>query len=131
MDYYERIPASTVEMAESREISYEIGGQLGGAGRCRRVRGPDHSDRGECGRIQCTPEDPIVRLRSLALFGVGYVLGTKAGRERYGQIVAAAQTASKRLEEYSGNLDSFGEKLDGFSSTFYRVRSRLRDYGAG
>jgi hypothetical protein len=35
------------------------------------------------------------------MFGAGYVLGTKAGRERYAQIVTAAQRASKRLEEYS------------------------------
>jgi hypothetical protein len=35
------------------------------------------------------------------MFGAGYVLGTKAGRERYAQIVTVAGTASKRLEEYS------------------------------
>jgi hypothetical protein len=35
------------------------------------------------------------------MFGAGYVLGTKAGRERYAQIVTAAGRASKRLEEYS------------------------------
>lgn len=38
-----------------------------------------------------------MRLRSLALFGVGYVLGTRAGRERYAQIVAAAGQAAERL----------------------------------
>lgn len=42
-----------------------------------------------------------MKLTSLALFGAGYVLGTRAGRERYEQIVAAARQASKRLEEYS------------------------------
>lgn len=40
-------------------------------------------------------------LVSIAIFGAGYVLGTKAGRERYEQIVKAAQNASQRLEEYS------------------------------
>ena len=40
-----------------------------------------------------------MKLRSLALFGVGYVLGAKAGRERYAQIVEAVQTASQRLDE--------------------------------
>jgi hypothetical protein len=34
------------------------------------------------------------------MFGAGYVLGAKAGRERYQQIVAAAQTAAQRLEKY-------------------------------
>jgi len=40
-----------------------------------------------------------MKLRSLALFGAGYVLGTKAGRERYAQIVEAAQKASQRFDE--------------------------------
>ena len=42
-----------------------------------------------------------MRLRSLAAFALGYVLGSKAGRERYGQIIAAAKRASERLEDYS------------------------------
>jgi len=42
-----------------------------------------------------------VKLTTLAVFGAGYVIGTKAGRERYAQIVAVAEKASKRLEEYS------------------------------
>jgi hypothetical protein len=42
-----------------------------------------------------------VRLRTLAAFGVGYVLGTRAGHERYAQIVALAQRTSRRLEDYS------------------------------
>ena len=31
--------------------------------------------------------------------GIGYMLGTKAGRERYGQILAAAKRAPLRLDE--------------------------------
>jgi hypothetical protein len=42
-----------------------------------------------------------VRLTTLLMFGAGYVIGTKAGHERYEQIVAVAARASKRLEEYS------------------------------
>ena len=42
-----------------------------------------------------------MRLTTLAVFGAGYVLGTRAGRERYAQIIAAAGNASKRLEAYS------------------------------
>jgi hypothetical protein len=42
-----------------------------------------------------------VRLPTLLMFGAGYVLGTRAGRERYAQIIAAADSASKRLEAYS------------------------------
>jgi hypothetical protein len=42
-----------------------------------------------------------VTLTKAAIFAVGYVLGTKAGRERYAQIVAVAGRASERLEEFS------------------------------
>jgi hypothetical protein len=35
---------------------------------------------------------------AVAAFGLGYVLGSRAGRERYEQIIAAAQKASERLE---------------------------------
>ena len=38
-------------------------------------------------------------IKSAVVFGVGYVLGTKAGRERYAQIRAVAQTAAARLEQ--------------------------------
>jgi hypothetical protein len=38
-----------------------------------------------------------MRLRSLVVFGAGYVLGTRAGRERYAQIAAAAGKAAERL----------------------------------
>jgi hypothetical protein len=64
----------------------------------------------------------------LAVFGVGYVLGTRAGRERYEQIVGAAQNASKRLEEYSGKLESVSGKIDGFSGGLDGIKARLRDY---
>ena len=41
-----------------------------------------------------------MKIVTAAVFGIGYVLGTKAGRERYAQIVAAASKASERLEAY-------------------------------
>ena len=40
-------------------------------------------------------------LTKVAIFAVGYVVGTKAGHERYAQIVDIAGRASQRLEEYS------------------------------
>ena len=42
-----------------------------------------------------------MRLPTLLMFGAGYVLGTRAGRERYAQIIAAADSVSQRLEAYS------------------------------
>ena len=42
-----------------------------------------------------------MKLTSLVLFGAGYVLGTKAGRERYEQIAALARTAATSFEQKS------------------------------
>ena len=42
-----------------------------------------------------------MKLTSLVLFGAGYVLGTKAGRERYEQIAALAKTAATNFEHKS------------------------------
>jgi hypothetical protein len=42
-----------------------------------------------------------VRLATVLVFGAGYVMGTRAGEERYAQIAAVAERASKRLEDYS------------------------------
>jgi len=42
-----------------------------------------------------------VKLTSVALFAAGYVIGAKAGRERYAQIIDGAARASQRLEEFS------------------------------
>lgn len=49
-----------------------------------------------------------MKLAKVVVFGIGYLLGTKAGRERYAQIVAAAQRASQRLETY-GSGGSFAK----------------------
>ena len=40
-------------------------------------------------------------LSKLVIFGAGYVLGSKAGRERYDQIMAFAQRAARQLDEYT------------------------------
>jgi hypothetical protein len=42
-----------------------------------------------------------VTLTKAALFAAGYVLGARAGRERYAQILEVAARASERLEELS------------------------------
>jgi hypothetical protein len=42
-----------------------------------------------------------VKLTGVAVFAVGYVVGAKAGRERYAQIVDRVASASRRLEEFS------------------------------
>ena len=42
-----------------------------------------------------------MKLTKAVIFAAGYVLGAKAGRERYAQIVAVIEEASQRLEEFS------------------------------
>jgi hypothetical protein len=42
-----------------------------------------------------------VTLTKAVIFAAGYILGARAGRERYEQIVAIAEEASQRLERFS------------------------------
>ena len=42
-----------------------------------------------------------MKLTTVAVFAAGYVLGTKAGRERYAQIIDVVDRASQRLEAFS------------------------------
>ena len=42
-----------------------------------------------------------MKLTGVAVFAVGYVVGAKAGRERYAQIVDGMARASQRLDEFS------------------------------
>ncbi len=42
-----------------------------------------------------------MKLTKVALFAAGYVIGAKAGDERYAQIVNGVAKASQRLEEFS------------------------------
>jgi hypothetical protein len=51
-----------------------------------------------------------VRARTVLAFGVGFVLGSRAGRERYEQMVAAAQRARPRLDEYSRWLEQYSNR---------------------
>jgi hypothetical protein len=49
-----------------------------------------------------------VTLAKVAIFAVGYLVGAKAGRERYEQIVEVAGRASQRLEEFSSRQAAAG-----------------------
>jgi hypothetical protein len=66
-----------------------------------------------------------VKLTSIALFGAGYVLGTRAGRERYAQIVQLAQKASERLDSYDHNGGKPSERLAQY------IRTAVSDTGRG
>jgi hypothetical protein len=62
-------------------------------------------------------------LSKLIVFGAGYILGSKAGRERYNQIAAIARQAARRLEGY--------EARNQFSAdnSWSRFRSGARSSG--
>ncbi len=52
-----------------------------------------------------------MKLSELTVFAVGYVVGAKAGRERYAQILEGLARASKSLEEFSERRPPRGAQL--------------------
>jgi hypothetical protein len=52
-----------------------------------------------------------MRLTTLGAVGVAYILGARAGRERYEQIRALAQNAAERMESYGAD-GSLASRLD-------------------
>jgi hypothetical protein len=55
-----------------------------------------------------------MKLVTVAVFGVGYVLGSKAGRERYEQIRGLAQAGLKSFEnsDVRQRLESYRARLE-------------------
>jgi hypothetical protein len=51
-----------------------------------------------------------VKLTKVTLFAAGYVIGAKAGRERYAQIIGGVAKASQRLEEFSSRRPPRGRE---------------------
>jgi hypothetical protein len=60
-----------------------------------------------------------MKLATLTVFGAGYVLGSKAGRQRYEQIMDMARRASQGLEDsraqerlqvYAARLEAYGRE---------------------
>lgn len=52
-----------------------------------------------------------MKLTTLAALGIGYVLGARAGKDRYEQIRILAQSAAKRMESYGAN-GSLASRVD-------------------
>jgi hypothetical protein len=72
-----------------------------------------------------------MKLTTLAVFGVGYVLGSRAGRERYEQIRSlargatgqfAASDARRRLEDYGARLEAYAAQSRAAQSQATRPR---------
>ena len=59
-----------------------------------------------------------MKLVTVAIFGIGYVLGAKAGRERYEQIRKLAHNASESFDVSAARqrLEALAAQLDGYSS---------------
>ena len=60
-----------------------------------------------------------MKLMTAAVFGIGYVLGTRAGQDRYQQIRAAAITASERFDIGAARrqLEKLTAQLDDYASS--------------
>jgi hypothetical protein len=67
-----------------------------------------------------------MKLLTVAVFGIGYVLGAKAGRERYEQICRLAHNASESFDASGARhrLEALVAQLDGFSSKTQSQRAR-------
>jgi hypothetical protein len=67
-----------------------------------------------------------MKLTLLCAFGAGYVLGTKAGRERYDQLRELAHGTSERLETAGlrQRLGDYGSRLEEYASQSRRSGRR-------
>ena len=67
-----------------------------------------------------------MKLMTVAIFGIGYVLGAKAGRERYEQIRRLAHNASESFDSSAARhrLEALAAQLDGYSSKKQSQRTR-------
>lgn len=59
-----------------------------------------------------------MKLVAVTMFGIGYVLGCRAGRERYEQIRSLARSASENFDAAAARqrLEALAAQLDGYSS---------------
>lgn len=57
-----------------------------------------------------------MKLGRILVFGAGYVLGSKAGRERYEQLVQVARNTAQRLEAYNSRS---GDDLERSAGALY------------
>ncbi len=56
-----------------------------------------------------------MKLVAVTMFGIGYVLGSKAGRARYEQIRGLARSASENLEARQ-RIEQYGARLGAYTS---------------
>jgi hypothetical protein len=58
-----------------------------------------------------------MKIATLTVFGAGYVLGTKAGRQRYEQIVELTRRATQGLDgsQAQERLQSYAARLEAYA----------------
>ena len=69
-----------------------------------------------------------MKLTTLAVFGAGYLLGTRAGRERYEQLCELAHVAGGRFGESGARrrLEEYGARLEAYAAQSRVGQSRAR-----
>jgi hypothetical protein len=74
-----------------------------------------------------------MKLTTVAVFGVGYLLGTRAGRQRYEQILELAQIAGGRFaaSDARRRLEEYGARLEAYAAGSRMDQSRAGQPGAG
>ena len=74
-----------------------------------------------------------MKLTTLAVFGAGYLLGTRAGRERYEQLCELAHVAGGRFAESGARrrLEEYGARLEDYAAQSRVAQSRVAQSRAG
>lgn len=74
-----------------------------------------------------------MKLTTVAVFGVGYLLGTRAGRERYEQILELAHSAGGKIaaSDMRQSLAEYGARLDAYAAQSRLGQARAGQSGAG
>lgn len=67
-----------------------------------------------------------MKLTAVTMFGIGYVMGARAGRERYEQILRLARSASENFDAAAARerLEALATQLDNYSSGSSARRTR-------
>ena len=67
-----------------------------------------------------------MRLTTVAVFGAGYLLGTRAGRERYEQLCELAHIAGRRFAGSGSRqrLEEYGARLEAYAAQSQVAQSR-------
>ena len=67
-----------------------------------------------------------MKLTTVAVFGAGYLLGTRAGRERYEQLCELAHIAGRRFAGSGARqrLEEYGARLEAYAAQSQVAQSR-------